>query len=215
MEAATDQLEIEQKYDAGPDFELPDLGKLPGYAVTEPETFHLNATYFDTDDLRLAANKVTLRRRTGGEDDAWHLKLPVRPGTRRERHLPLSAGTDTVPEEMQAMVAEFTGGQPLRPIVQLNTTRVIRRLTTPGGQARAEVADDHCTGYRLPADAQPADLAAGAQPATAEPLIWHEIEVELMSGEPDVLAAAGDLLKAAGAHPSASASKLSRVLEQG
>jgi hypothetical protein len=36
-----------------------------------------------------------------------------------------------------------------------------------------------------------------------------------MSGEPDVLAAAGDLLKAAGARPSASASKLSRVLEQG
>ena len=102
------------------------------------------------------------------------------------------------------MVAEFTGGKPLRPIVQLNTTRVIRRLTTPGGQARAEVADDHVTGYRLP---------AGAQPTAAEPLIWHEIEVELMSGEPDVLAAAGDLLKAAGARPSASASKLSRVLE--
>jgi inorganic triphosphatase YgiF len=207
MNAATDQLEVEQKYDAGPDFELPDLGTLPGYSVTEPVTFHMNATYFDTDDLRLAANKVTLRRRTGGEDDAWHLKLPVRPGTRRERHLPLEtdAGTGTVPEEMQAMVAEFTGGKPLRPIVQLNTTRVIRRLTTPAGQARAEVADDHVTGYRL---------HAGAQPTAAEPLTWHEIEVELMSGEPDVLAAAGDLLKAAGARPSASASKLSRVLEQ-
>jgi inorganic triphosphatase YgiF len=206
MDAATDQLEIEQKYDAGPDFELPDLGTLAGYAVTEPETFHMNATYFDTDDLRLAASKVTLRRRTGGEDDAWHLKLPVRPGTRRERHLPLSAGTDTVPEEMQAMVAEFTGGAPLRPIVQLNTTRVIRRLTTPGGQARAEVADDHVTGYRL---------ADEARSGPADPLIWHEVEVELMAGEPDVLAAAGDLLTAAGARPSASASKLSRVLEQG
>ena len=206
MDAATDQLEIEQKYDAGPDFELPDLGTLPGYSVTEPETFHMNATYFDTDDLRLAASKVTLRRRTGGEDDAWHLKLPVRPGTRRERHLPLSAGTDTVPEEMQAMVAEFTGGAPLRPIVQLNTTRVIRRLTTPGGQARAEVADDHVTGYRL---------AAGARSGPADPLIWHEVEVELMAGEPDVLAAAGELLTAAGARPSASGSKLSRVLEQG
>jgi inorganic triphosphatase YgiF len=207
MDAATDQLEIEQKYDAGPDFELPDLGTLPGYAVTEPETFHLNATYFDTDDLRLAANKVTLRRRTGGEDDAWHLKLPVRPGTRRERHLPLSAGTGTVPEEMQAMVAEYTGGQPLRPIVQLDTVRVIRRLTAPDGQARAEVADDHVTGRRLPAGPQ-ADAAA-------PPLVWHEVEVELMSGPPDVLAAAGELLKAAGARPSKSPSKLSRVLEQG
>jgi inorganic triphosphatase YgiF len=206
MDAATDQLEIEQKYDAGPDFELPDLGTLPGYSVTEPETFHMAATYFDTDDLRLAANKVTLRRRTGGEDDAWHLKLPVRPGTRRERHLPLSAGSDTVPEEMQAMVTEYTGGRSLRPIVQLNTVRVIHRLTAPDGQVRAEVADDHVTGRRL---------HSGAQPTSAGPMIWHEIEVELMSGEPDVLAAAGDLLKAAGARPSSSPSKLSRVLEQG
>src|ERR1700735_924507 len=95
---ATSQLETEQKYDAGPDFELPDLGTLPGYSVTEPETVNLAAIYFDTDDLRLLANKVSLRRRTGGEDAAWHLKLPVRPGTRRERHLPLSAGTETVPE---------------------------------------------------------------------------------------------------------------------
>ena len=71
MEAtATSQLETERKYDAGPDFVLPDLSELPGYTVTEPVTFHLAATYFDTDDLRLAANKVTLRRRTGGEDDA-------------------------------------------------------------------------------------------------------------------------------------------------
>ena len=203
---ATDQMEVEQKYDAGPDFEMPDLGTLPGYSVTAPETFHMSAIYFDTDDLRLAASKVTLRRRTGGEDDAWHLKLPVRPGTRRERHLPLDAGTDTVPGPMQDMVAEFTGGRPLRPIAQLDTVRVIRRLAGPDGQARAEVADDHVTGRRL---------HSGTQPTTASPLTWHEIEVELMSGEPDVLAAAGDLLRAAGARPSASASKLSRVLEQG
>ncbi|HWG13606.1 MAG TPA: CYTH domain-containing protein [Streptosporangiaceae bacterium] len=205
MDAATSQLETEQKYDAGPDFELPDLSALPGYAVTAPETFHLAATYFDTDDLRLAANKVTLRRRTGGEDDAWHLKLPVRPGTRRERHLPLSAGTDAVPEEMQAMVAEFTEGQELRPIAQLNTERTIRRLTTPDGQARAEVADDHVSGRRL---------ARGDRDADTSPLTWHEIEVELVSGSTDVLKAAGQLLQAAGARPSASASKLGRVLDQ-
>jgi inorganic triphosphatase YgiF len=203
---ATSQLETEQKYDAGPDFVFPDLSALPGYTVTAPETYHQSATYFDTDDLRLAANKVTLRRRTGGEDDAWHLKLPVRPGTRRERHLPLSAGTDTVPAEMQAMVADLTDGRPLRPIAQLNTERIIRRLAGPGGQVRAEVADDHVTGRRLD---------RGEQGTAADPIRWHEIEVELMSGPPDVLGAAGKLLRAAGARPSASASKLGRVLEQG
>ena len=203
---ATSQLETEQKYDAGPDFELPDLSGLPGYTVTAPETFHMTAIYFDTDDQRLIANRVTLRRRTGGEDDAWHLKLPVRPGTRRERHLPLSAGTDTVPGEMQELVAEFTGGRPLRPIAQLNTDRTIRRLNGPEGQARAEVADDHVTGRRLDAD---------GRDAPGDPLVWHEVEVELMSGSADVLQAAGNVLRAAGARPSASASKLGRVLEHG
>jgi inorganic triphosphatase YgiF len=203
---ATSQLETEQKYDVGPDFEMPDLGALPGYAVTPPETYHQAATYFDTEDLRLAASKVTLRRRTGGEDDAWHLKLPVRPGTRRERHLPLSAGTGTVPAEMQAMVPELTGGKPLRPIVQLNTERTIRRLTGPAGEVRAEVADDRVTARRL-------DRAGpGNAPG---PMTWHEVEVELISGKPDVLDTAGKLLRAAGARPSAAASKLGRVLEQG
>jgi inorganic triphosphatase YgiF len=204
MGTATSQLETERKYDAGPDFTLPDLSTLPGYTVTEPETFHLAATYFDTEDLRLIAHKVTLRRRTGGEDDGWHLKLPVRPGTRRERHLPLSAGTDTVPAELQDMVADITEGRPLRPIAQLNTERTIRRLNGPDGKARAEVADDHVTGRRLDAGDE----------AARDPLVWHEIEVELMSGPPDVLDAAEAALLAAGARPSASASKLSRVLEQ-
>src|SRR6201986_4561182 len=122
---ATSQLETEQKYDAGPDFALPDLSGLPGYTVTEPETFHMTAIYFDTEDHRLLANKVTLRRRTGGEADAWNLKLPGRPGTRRERHLPLSAGTDTGPVELQGRVAECTGGRPRRPIAQRSPDRTL------------------------------------------------------------------------------------------
>jgi inorganic triphosphatase YgiF len=203
---ATSQLETERKYDAGPDFVLPDLSGLPGYTVTEPVTFHLAATYFDTDDLRLAANKVTLRRRTGGEDDAWHLKLPVRPGTRQERHLPLDAdhGTGRVPAEMQDMVAHLIDGRPLRPIAQLDTERTIRRLAGPDGEVRAEMADDHVSGRRLDLD---------DQGSAREPLTWHEIEVELVSGPPDVLDAAETVLRTAGAHPSASASKLGRVLE--
>src|SRR6202012_594393 len=199
---ATSQLETEQKYDAGPDFALPDLSGLPGYTVTEPETFHMTAIYFDTEDHRLLANKVTLRRRTGGEDDAWHLKLPVRPGTRRERHLPLSAGTDTVPAELQELVADLIGDRPLRPVARLDTERTIRRLTDAAGPVRAEVADDHVTGCRLDADGQ-----------ESEPLSWHEVEVELVSGSADVLAAAGSALQAAGARPSTSASKVGRVLQ--
>ena len=104
------------------------------------------------------------------------------------------------------MVAGFTGGRPLRPIAQLNTVRTIRRLASPDGEVRAEVADDHVTGRRLD---------GGDQDAAHASLTWHEIEVELVSGATDVLDVAGTLLCSAGAFPSASASKLGRVLEHG
>jgi len=197
----TSHLETEQKYDADPGFAMPDFGAQPGWSVTGPERYFLSATYFDTGDLRLAANRVTLRRRTGGTDEAWHLKLPVRPGTRRELHLPLSEGTDTVPPQMQAMVADITSGAALHPIARLETSRTIRRLTSTDGEVLAEVADDEVTARRL----RPGQEAG-------DPLRWHEIEVELVSGPPSVLGAAGKLLREAGARPSASASKLGRLL---
>ena len=55
----------------------------------------LNAVYYDTDDFRLARSRVTLRRRTGGNDSGWHLKLPpldLLSDAREEQVLPLSAG---------------------------------------------------------------------------------------------------------------------------
>ena len=64
-----DHLEIEQKFDVDEDFKRPDFGALaaavPGGATEDaPVTYQLAATYFDTPDERLAANKITLRRRT-------------------------------------------------------------------------------------------------------------------------------------------------------
>lgn len=43
-------------------------------------------------------------------------------------------------------------------------------------------------------------------------LTWREVEVELVSGSPAILAAAAQRLRGAGARPSGSANKLSRVL---
>src|SRR5215475_5052938 len=75
---ATDTLEIERKYDAPESGRLPDLQDLPGVdAVAQPVEHHLEATYFDTPELRLVRHGITLRRRTGGADDGWHLKLPT------------------------------------------------------------------------------------------------------------------------------------------
>ena len=66
-------------------------------SVRSPEEFRLDAVYFDTADLDLARRGVTLRRRSGGADAGWHLKLPVSGDTRTELHAPLGQAEETVP----------------------------------------------------------------------------------------------------------------------
>jgi inorganic triphosphatase YgiF len=197
-------IETEHKYDVDTDFAFPDLAGLgPGVVAEPPEVQRLVATYFDTDDLRLAGAHITLRRRTGGSDAGWHVKLPVSTDTRRELHFPLGPATGTVPSRVATLVAEWTQGEPLRPIARLETMRTVRRLLDQAGQVLAEVADDQVTGSR-PVHPDAADWHKTAA--------WRELEVELVSGTRDLLATAGKRLKAAGALPSASASKLSRLL---
>ena len=197
----TDWLETEHKYEVDPDFVVPDLaGLAAGLGVTEPAVQHLAASYYDTPGLALAAAGVTLRRRTGGADAGWHLKLPVAPDSRRELRVPLGSGTETVPGSLASQVTTWTGGQPLQVIAVLETTRTVQRITGPAGQDLAEVADDLVAARRI---GSRGDGAAQT---------WREIEVELISGTPAILAAVGTRLRAAGARPSPSASKLSRLL---
>jgi inorganic triphosphatase YgiF len=193
----TEHLETELKFEVGPDFVIPDLnGVADGSGVTEPEVRTLEARYFDTADLRLSAARITLRRRTGGTDAGWHLKLPAGAASRRELQAPLGSAA-TVPAELASMVSDQAGDAPLQVVAVLETRRTVRNIIAPGGEILAEVADD---------------LVTGRVPGPAEPLTWREIEVELVSGGPQVLAAARSRLTAAGARPSDSPSKLSRVL---
>ena len=68
---ATEITETERKYDAPPGAVLPDLAVLPRVAAESgPEEQTLKAQYYDTEDLRLIRNGITLRRRTGGSDAA-------------------------------------------------------------------------------------------------------------------------------------------------
>ena len=98
MSAPDSSLEIERKYAVGAGFVLPDLSMVPGVAaVTGPDTYHLTAVYLDTPGLDLAAARITLRRRTGGTDAGWHLKLPAGAEARREVHAPLGPGGEPVP----------------------------------------------------------------------------------------------------------------------
>jgi len=199
-------IETERKYDAEAGFALPDLAGLDEVAaVTGPQTYRLRAIYFDTTDFRLAAAKITLRRRTGGTDAGWHLKLPAGADSRREVHALLGRGASSVPARLAELVTGWTGGQPLRPIARLATTRRLRRLAGRDGEVLAEVADDLVVG------SLPAPGGAG-MPEWREASRWREIEIELVTGPRGLLDSAGGLLRRAGAAPSAAASKLSRLL---
>jgi inorganic triphosphatase YgiF len=204
-----DHLETEQKYDADAGFVLPKLGSLPelgGRRAANPKRIYLSATYFDTEDFDLIQHKVTLRRRVGGDDEGWHLKLPVRKDTRQELHAPLDEGAgDSVPARLADQVKDITAGQPLRPVAILDTERTVVTLSGPSGDPLAEVADDLVTAVRF------------GEP-DSEPMKWREIEVEALSSDPGaaaMLETVGKALREAGARPSASGSKLARVLNAG
>ena len=199
-------IETEQKYDADADFVLPDLSGLEGRTKAKGrQRYYLSATYFDTEELDLIKNRITLRRRVGGPDEGWHLKLPVRKDTRQEIRLPLGEGdTGTVPAPLAAQVEDIIAGRRLHPIAILDTERTVVTLTGQAGEPLAEVADDLVTATRLD------------EPG-AEPVMWREIEVEAVEGAKvgGLLEAAGQALREAGARPSASASKLGRLLGTG
>ena len=186
----TRTLEVERKYDVGPDTPVPALG---AWLVRPPERFTLDATYVDTADLLLRRARITLRRRTGGHDAGWHLKLPAGED-RQELRLPLQ---DDVPDQLVALVAAHAQGRPLQPVAHLRTDRTVHVLCEAGGAPVAEVADDRVRARRLPAGAE---------------LQWREWEVELLGDDRTVLDRVEAVLLAAGARPSATGSKASRVL---
>ena len=196
-------VEIERKVEPGPDFALPDLTAVEGVAaVGEPVEHALAATYFDTADLRLARARVTLRRRTGGTDAGWHLKLPTAGIAREERHHPLGPRRATPPKAVLEPVLGIVRTAPVTAVATLDTTRVVTPVLGEDGRVLAEVADDTVTGT--------AHAAGPDQAATVTS--WREVEVELVDGDEVLLDALVGALVAAGAAPSDSPSKLARVL---
>ncbi|OUD03066.1 CYTH and CHAD domain-containing protein [Streptomyces swartbergensis] len=190
--------EIERKYESE-DSGLPDLTGVAGVAaVLDKGVAHLDATYYDTADERLAASSITLRRRTGGSDAGWHLKFPVAPGVRDEIHAPLS---DTLPDDLAGLVRSRVRDGEVLPVVRLRSDRDVRHLVDADGRLLAEVSVDAVRADRL---------TAGGGEAQ-----WTEIEVELADGgDPAFLDKVEKRLRKAGIRPSASASKLARALAE-
>ncbi|MGC9669430.1 CHAD domain-containing protein [Planosporangium sp. 12N6] len=191
--------EIERKYEVPADFAVPDLTGIPGVIVVdEPAEHRLDAVYYDTPGLLLAAERVTLRRRTGGHDAGWHLKRPATGGDRTELHLPLDGHGREVPPAVQDEVRALSRGEPLVPVARIRTRRRERPLRAADGTVLALIADDLVT-------SEPVGRTAPAQR-------WREVEVELADGGRDVLDAVDEVLRSAGALPARSPSKLARAL---
>ena len=196
---ATEIRETERKYDAPPGAKLPDLSDLPEVAAESgPDEQTLEAEYYDTDDLRLIRNGITLRRRRGGSDAGWHLKLPLGGDSRREIQLPLGRASRQVPGEFAGLVHTVARGEALRPVAHITTVRRRRVLLDDAGNSLAEVDSD--------------DVSAKTMGDAATLSRWQEVEVELTGGGPRLLEAADEQLRRSGLRPASRMAKLQRAL---
>ncbi|HUO38360.1 MAG TPA: CYTH domain-containing protein, partial [Mycobacterium sp.] len=202
MGKAGRHLEVERKFDVADSTVSPSFDGLVAVSrVQRAPSETLEAVYFDTPEHDLAIHRITLRRRTGGADAGWHLKLPAGAGARTEVRAPLA---DDLPEELRDIVLAIVRDRPLEPVARITTCRTVDQLYGAEGEL-AEFADDHVT--------------ARAEPDGAEQH-WREWEIELsedavaegQAGD-ELLERLTNRLRDAGAQPAAHASKLARVLD--
>ena len=200
-------LEVERKFDVPPGTVFPSFDGLCAVASVERlPSQSLDAVYFDTPRHDLAARRVTLRRRTGGPDAGWHLKLPAGPDSRTEVHAPLDADShEQVPEQLVDIVRAIVRDRPLAPVARIATTRNVLMLHGADGAALAEFCDDEVSAWAI------TDGAADDEQQ------WHEWELELADGSidggADLLDRLGNRLLDAGAAPAGHGSKLAKVLD--
>lgn len=189
--------EVERKYDVVESTVSPSFEGLSTVARVERlPSQSLDAVYFDTADHDLARNRITLRRRTGGPDEGWHLKLPAGPDARTEVRAPL--GSDTVPDELRDIVLAIVRDRPLAPVARISTVRNVQMLYGSDGSPLAEFCDDQVTASAGDSEQQ-----------------WREWELELATGSADdgALDRLGNRLFDAGAVKAGHGSKLARVLD--
>jgi CHAD domain-containing protein len=193
--------EVERKFDVVGSTLSPSFEGLSTVArVERSPSQHLEAVYFDTPDHDLAAHGITLRRRTGGADAGWHLKLPAGPDTRTEVRASLDDGAaGVVPDALKDVVLAIVRDRPLAPVARISTDRTVDVLYDPAGAPLAEFSDDRVI----------------ASAGEGEQQQWHEWELELAEGMPasrDLLDRLANRLLDAGAEPAGHGSKLARVL---
>jgi CHAD domain-containing protein len=190
------QDEREEKFEVEQDWVMPDVGGfVPDGGTVSDELRNLRNSYFDTPDLRLLDLGVTLRRRIGGGETGWQLKVPTG-SARTELHN--GSNRRTLPDDMSEAVAGLTGGQKLVPVATISTIRTARRVLDAENNVVFELADDAVKSTAHDSDSS---------------LEWREIEVELgPAAQKKTQAKVAAWLLNAGAKPSSSTTKLHRAL---
>ncbi|MFE9624722.1 CHAD domain-containing protein [Streptomyces sp. NPDC006527] len=194
--------ETERKYEVPASGGFPRLPGLTGAgrgtSLVDAGTHDLDAVYYDTADLRLARSSATLRRRTGGSDAGWHLKLPLGDDTREEIRTPLQ---EEVPDRFRELTLSRTRGARLEPVVRIRSRRTVRDLVDADGARVAEIVLD-----RVEADSLRPEGGHSA---------WTELEVELVEdGDPALLERVDKALGKEGFTRVDTPSKLSRALTE-
>ena len=189
--------EREDKFEVDPDWVMPPLADLvPDGGRLDQEVRRLENTYLDTPGAGLRLFGVTLRRRVGGSETGWQLKVPS--GTARTE-LQSGSRTKTLPSALAKAVTGLRAGETLEQVATLVTTRAAHRVLNAGDELVLEIADD-----------QVDSATTGAESTLRS---WREVEVELgPAGKKKDLKRAGKLLRAAGATASHTRTKLDRAL---
>lgn len=166
-------------------FVWPDLSSVVDQIETHP-TVAMTAVYHDTVDLTLFRWQVTLRRREGGADQGWHLKLPVfgeGDWVRDELQTPLDSGAiGHVPAELADIISPLVRAQELQPVVELRTQRTAHIVSSADATALVEIVDDTVTVV----DQAGTPLA-----------IFRELEIELLDNDNPAALEAMDRLSSA------------------
>ena len=191
----TTHLEVERTFSADAATELPSLLGGVVDTVSEGAPVVMGATYFDTADLRLLGAGITLRRREGGDDEGWHVKVAVG-SSRLELHRRLTR-TQLPPVAVRRLLRGVVRDRTLVPVADVANRRRRLHLLAGDGRVLAELARDEVTARRLSDDAE---------------RTWHELELELVDGRGDLIEQVTGVLAEHGIVVSPSQSKLRQAL---
>jgi CHAD domain-containing protein len=195
-------VEIERKFEVDDTTRLPEFGGLAGCAsVSSPHLESLTAVYFDTTDFALAKRAIVVRRRSGGNDAGWHVKLRRDEEQRTEFHWPLEVnggGIDRIPEQLLTAAGIPESSEDLRPIAVLRTERMRRTFRDDSGNEIGEFCEDQVRAERV----------VGRPYSTA----WREWELEASGAGHEFLAQWAGSLADVGAVPARYEAKLVRAL---